>query len=281
MLYGNVYTGWNNDVLSKMYRYKCTLKFQNICVNIGGIFVDSIEWRYLITTIMALIGSYTLLLLPMIMIYNIEKTLSPSKLFNNKRIKTELSSLNNSGSDISQMTLKQYLNISIIEYDNFMTYLGDCMAVESLLFYSYIILFRQILVEILQKHYPNIYDSTSFHNECTSIKFEYLSKIKETLKSRINLDILNDETIKSIQEISNNIVATYIETGLEYTINISYECRMELISFHNNALNISIKSDNYYDIISQYITAYDGSLIEMYRLLKSVFIFQYKSNNDH
>ena len=244
-----------------------------IRILLGIYTIHSREWRFCIFTVLGLIGSYSLICLPLIIVYNIEKTISASIIFNSN---------NNSDckTSTSDMTLKQYLNVCEANYEKFKSYLVDCFAVEALLFYTDIILFRQVLIELLDKFYPNTCDASLFDKPYASVKFDYLIDSKESLENTINIDIINDDTIKNIKHMANELKTKYIDESSEYQINVSYRCRLKLLQFYDEINSINVDNNDYSMFIVKYVCAYGGALRETLRLLNSVYNFNFKKETN-
>ena len=184
---------------------------------------------------MALFGSYTYVCLPLIFIYRIEKTISPSKIFNDN-ISTIIDN------SAPKMTLTQYLNASESNFSKFKSYLIDCVAVEALLYYSDTIIFRDVLIELLSQVYPNACASDLFNKPYSPIKFEYLIDTREGFKNKIFTDNITQNTIKKIKKVANKLKRKYIDECGDFQINVCNFKQYSIIFFLSNTM-IYIKSD--------------------------------------
>jgi len=237
-----------------------------IAILVSSFTIDSREWRFCVATIVALLGCYTLLCLPIILIYNIEGTISPQNIFSDNIIGS-----NEKSTDIK---FTEYINKSEKNYHKFKSYLVDCVAVESLLFYTDTIIFREVLIELLSKNYPITSAGTDLPN--SPIKFDYLKDIKQAYNIKINSKIIDDNVIENIKQIGNDLKRKYIDGCADCQINISYHCRQKLLQFYDEINNINNINNDHSIFIVKYICAFGPSLRETLRLLNSVYNFNFK-----
>ena len=177
--------------------------------------------------------------------------------------------------------LMQYLSKSIENYNNFFNFLTQSLALENLLFYTKVVILRHNLWKLREKcavtsprNTDTVLDMETFSNPENKyfkhgfgLTFEYLPP----------QSITNEVTIESIKYDINYVYNEYIGTNAPNSVNISYDARSTIITFMND--NPDTCLDNIDDIES-YLILFDKAGKEIWKVLQSVFRYQYTFNLD-
>lgn len=159
---------------------------------------------------------------------------------------------------------------------------------ESLLYFVRVVKFRQLICQTIlhqakakesnddiQIKYQSIDDDSEVNvtnilqcvarlRLCYALKFNYLEHVNESIRP----GIVQFDT-ETIHDIASDIYLQCIVVNSVNEINISYECSQELKDFFENNLDKTI---------TDYLSIYDDSMIEIYSLLNSVYRFKFVSN---
>lgn len=185
----------------------------------------------------------------------------------------KVSDTNSNQSDISVQTkpttellpLYVYLTKGKEDYEEFMQFLAKVFALENLLFLVRILVFRNIVLEMVNedkerktdKHTPG----GKIWKYVFALQFDYIDDIYAQSRP--------DEK-QNIHDIADHIYDIFVCEDSQYEINISYEMRVEL--------NEYFKDKNRQRHLEDYLKIFNDSIIEIYGVLNSVYRFQFQSN---
>ena len=156
------------------------------------------------------------------------------------------------------MPLHKYLAVSKDQYDEFSEYLASCFALENLLFLVQAITFRHIIKGMIDENNINENKTESTRDKVFAMKFNYLEGLIKA----------EPTSPQSIPGIVTNIYDKYVSIEAEYQINIPYQQREKMMEF------VEVNHE-----IQEYLSLFDEAIVEVYKMLTSVYRFQFKANS--
>ena len=197
----------------------------------------------------------------------------------------------------ARLGLYIYLRDSKENYCNFAEYLGKCFALENLEFFEKCI----VLKNLIEKYYDDddpinleelqlnlgmtrsdgavrSYSSSSITSNdrdapkylYLKLKFGYLKRIYREYTDLIEEHLKADsQTLVPLHKICHEIYHEFVAVDAPNQINISSR------EFHD--LHCSFQTAENFNTVHQYFTVFDKAMIEVWKMLSSIFKFQYKS----
>eukprot|EP01084_Bolivina_argentea_P159415 277638_1 len=276
------------------------LFIQIISIPFGGMI--EIHIQFLLETLLALSVAYMVIVVPIYMIYKNEGSLEQSTVIksHNAKINHEEEKCHQTPIPTPVMTSSKSTEIKPLctyleeleNYNEFATFLSSCFALENLLFFSKVLVFRHVLLKIMKTEYeqkqqnkpkdnsivvtdekeeesvPNVSenDQVFYDKWCSSpsifgVKFEFLEGIYESCSANDNV---------SIYDIGNKIVNQYISSAAINQVNISAVNRNIIMTFFSTNVDKCVKD---------YLQIFNGAILEIYGVLNSVYAFRFKSHS--
>ncbi len=179
------------------------------------------------------------------------------------------------------------------EYDFLATHLGQCFALENLLFFVHAAIFRHCMLEY---HETKGFKDSS--HPCSQLpffciegevpifklQFLYLQEIHTSYNSLIDEQIKEGAEFRSFLIISQTIFNEFVRESANNEINLPYSMRRKLKK-HFFEIHPSVCSKFEEDpkhepscaLVESYLTMFDKAMVEIWMMINSIFRFQFKS----
>lgn len=178
----------------------------------------------------------------------------------------------------SKVSLHKYL-LNEENYTKFTEYLTTCFALENLLYMVKVVAFRHVLMDIIYKQRKQMehtdikteneeYSNSKQNDEWCQVGMKSLFAIRFDYIDGLYQNCTPNDKL-TVHEIAKDIYNRFIISNALYEINLSYETRQALNEFFNSG------EEN--KTIEEYLVVFNESIYEVYTLLKSVYLFQFKN----